>query len=216
MKRILVLSILISAVEASALGAQSGAGNSTTQKTSKAAPTTMSLTGCVGTGNAAADTVTLSNDDGAIAYRLSGVNMRRDVGQRVTVFGSSDSVDPGPRTPKKASGHVTGHKRMEEVAVYLSRLTFATLPGHTRQVEEQLRRLRDLVAQAGGTRVRVLRTHFASLGAPDLVFEQEVPDLLALEQEIGDVVTNAAFQALSREISQLLARTPKREVYEVL
>ena len=107
-------------------------------------------------------------------------------------------------------------ERAEEVAVYLSRLTFATLPGHTRQVEEQLRRLRDLVAQAGGTRVRVLRTHFASLGAPDLVFEQEVPDLPALESEIGDVVTNAAFQALSREISQLLARTPKREVYEVL
>ena len=46
-------------------------------------------------------------------------------------------------------------ERTEEVAVYLSRLTFATLPGHTRQVEEQLRRLRDLVAQAGGTRVRV-------------------------------------------------------------
>jgi hypothetical protein len=113
-------------------------------------------------------------------------------------------------------GQEKRRERTEEVAVYLSRLTFATLPGHTRQVEEQLRRLRDLVAQAGGTRVRVLRTHFASLGAPDLVFEQEVPDLPALEQEIGDVVTNAAFQALSREISQLLARTPKREVYEVL
>jgi hypothetical protein len=88
---------------------------------------------------------------------------------------------------------------MEEVIVYLSRLTFATQPGHTRQVEEKLRRLRDLVAQAGGTHVRVLRTHFASL-----------------EQEIGDVVTNSAFQTLSREISELLARTPKREVYEVL
>jgi hypothetical protein len=36
------------------------------------------------------------------------------------------------------------------------------------------------------------------------------------EQEIGDVVTKAAFQDLSREISQLLAGTPKREVYEVL
>ena len=69
--------------------------------------------------------------------------------------------------------------------MYLSRLTFTTLPGHTRQVEEKLRGLRDLVGQAGGTHVRVLRTHFASLGAPDLVFE-------------------------------LLARTPKREVYEVL
>ena len=51
--------------------------------------------------------------------------------------------------------------------MYLSRLTFTTLPGHTRQVEEKLRGLRDLVGQAGGTHARVLRTHFASLGAPD-------------------------------------------------
>jgi hypothetical protein len=104
----------------------------------------------------------------------------------------------------------------QEVEVYLSRLTFATLPGHTRDVEEKLGRLRDLVAQAGGNHVRVLRAHFASLGAPDLVFEQEVPDLQTLEQEIGDVVTRTAFQTLSHEISQLLARTPKREIYEVL
>jgi hypothetical protein len=41
--------------------------------------------------------------------------------------------------------------------------------------------------------------------------------LETLEQEIDDdVVTNTAFQTLSREISKLLARTPKREVYEVL
>jgi len=100
--------------------------------------------------------------------------------------------------------------------MYISRLTFATLPGHTSRVEEKLRRLRDLVIQAGGTHVRVLRTHFASLGAPDVVFEQEVADLATLEEEIGDVVTNAEFQTLSREISELLARTPKREVYEVL
>ena len=100
--------------------------------------------------------------------------------------------------------------------MYISRLTFATLPGHTSRVEEKLRRLRDLVIQAGGTHVRVLRTHFASLGAPDVVFEQEVSDLATLEEEIGDVVTNAEFQTLSREISELLARTPKREVYQVL
>ena len=100
--------------------------------------------------------------------------------------------------------------------MYLSRLTFATLPGHTHQVEEKLRRLRDLVAQAGGQHVRVLRSHFASLGAPDLIFEQEAPDLIALEGEIGTVTGNEEFQALSREISNLLARTPKREVYEIL
>jgi hypothetical protein len=60
--------------------------------------------------------------------------------------------------------------------MYLSRLTFATLPGHTREVEEKLRQLRELVSKAGGRHVRVLRSHFASLGAPDLVFEQEVPE----------------------------------------
>jgi hypothetical protein len=92
MKRILVLTILISAVAASTLGAGSRSRSSSTQKTSKAAPATMSLVGCVGTGNAAGEPFTLSNDDGTIAYRLSGVNMRRYVGHRVTVIGSSDSA----------------------------------------------------------------------------------------------------------------------------
>ncbi len=100
--------------------------------------------------------------------------------------------------------------------MYLSRLTFATLPGHTRQVEEKLRRLRDMIAQAGGEQVRVLRSHFASLGAPDLVLEQEAPDLAALEKGIGMVTGSADFQALSLEISELLARGPKREVYQIL
>jgi hypothetical protein len=50
--------------------------------------------------------------------------------------------------------------------------------------------------------MRVLRAHFASLRAPDLIFQQELPDLVPLEQEIGDVITNAAFQDLSREISE--------------
>jgi hypothetical protein len=72
------------------------------------------------------------------------------------------------------------------------------------------------VAQAGRQRVRVLRSHFASLGAPDLVFEQEVPDLATLENESGTVTGSADFQALSREVSELLARGPKREVYQIL
>lgn len=100
--------------------------------------------------------------------------------------------------------------------MYLSRLTFATVPGHTREVEEKLRQLRDLVSQAGGQQVRVLRSHFASFGAPDVVFEQEVPDLETLESEMGKVTSNAAFQELSLEISKLLARGPKREVYKIL
>jgi hypothetical protein len=100
--------------------------------------------------------------------------------------------------------------------MYVSRLTLATLPGRTHEAEEKLQRLRDLVAQAGGQRPRVLRTHYASPGAPDLVFEQEAEDLAALEREIGSVTGNPAFQALSRELSALLARTPKREVYQIV
>jgi hypothetical protein len=100
--------------------------------------------------------------------------------------------------------------------MYVSRLSFATRPGHTHEVEEKLKELREMVAGAGGQRPRVLRGHFGSLGAPDLVFEQEAPDLGALEQEIAAVTDDARFQALSREISSLLAATPKREVYRII
>ncbi len=100
--------------------------------------------------------------------------------------------------------------------MYVSRLVFATQPGHTHEVEEKLKQLRDLVAKAGGRRARVLRTHFASLGAPDLVFEEEAPDLAALEREIGDVTARDEFQRLSREIAGLLAHSSKREIYQVM
>jgi hypothetical protein len=99
--------------------------------------------------------------------------------------------------------------------MYVSRLTFSTRPGHTHEAEERLTRLRDLVAQAGGARPRLLRTHFASLGAPDLVFEQEAPDLATLEREISAVTGNDEFRTLSSEISGLLAQPPKREVYQI-
>jgi hypothetical protein len=108
MKRIL-LGTLISVVATATLGAQSRFGSSTTPKTSKAEPVTMSLIDCVGTGNAARDAFTPSNVDGTIAYRLSGVNMRRYVGHRV--FGSSDSarvkilgaLTPSPNAAAQAS-----------------------------------------------------------------------------------------------------------------
>jgi hypothetical protein len=73
-----------------------------------------------------------------------------------------------------------------------------------------------MVSQAGGQHARVLRSHFASLGAPDLVFEQEAPDLATLEGEMGNVTGNKDFQVLSLEISKLLAGGPKREVYQIL
>src|SRR5436190_19957339 len=98
--------------------------------------------------------------------------------------------------------------------MYVSRLTFATVPGRTHEAEEKLKQLRDLVAKAGGRRPRVLRAHFASLGAPDLVLEEDVPDLAALEREIGDVTARDEFQRLSREIAGLLVHSSKREVHE--
>src|SRR3990172_4068559 len=57
--------------------------------------------------------------------------------------------------------------------MYLSRLTFHTLPGKTHEVEEGLDTLLKWVEHAGGSRSRIMRTHYGSLGAPDLVFEQE-------------------------------------------
>ena len=100
--------------------------------------------------------------------------------------------------------------------MYVSRLAFHTLPGRTGEVEQALGHLRDLVEAAGGRRPRVLRAHYASLGAPDLVFEQEAEDLAALEGQIGRVTESVDFQAWSRGVSAMLAQSPKREVYLAL
>jgi hypothetical protein len=99
--------------------------------------------------------------------------------------------------------------------MYVSRLTFHTLPGHTGEVEEQLRSLQQMVSGVGGQHVRVLRSHFASLGAPDIVFEQDAEALETLEQQIQQVATSADFTRWSQDVSPLLAESPKREVYEV-
>ena len=100
--------------------------------------------------------------------------------------------------------------------MYVSRLAFYTVPGRTGEVERALGRLRDLVEEAGGGRPRVLRTHYASLGAPDLIFEQEAEDLASLEGQIGRVTDSGDFQAWSHEVSAMLAQSPKREVYIAL
>ena len=99
---------------------------------------------------------------------------------------------------------------------YVSRLAFHTVPGKTGEVEQALHRLRELVVAAGGGQPRILRTHYASLGAPDLVFEQEAEDLAALEGQMGRVTERADFQAWSRQLSGLLTQSPKREVYILL
>jgi hypothetical protein len=99
--------------------------------------------------------------------------------------------------------------------MYVSRLNFYSVPGKTRELEERLGRLLELVKKFGGERPRILRTHLASLGAPDLVFEQEVTDLNALEDQIQKVTGSQEFQQWTQEISDLLAQSSKREIFEV-
>jgi hypothetical protein len=100
--------------------------------------------------------------------------------------------------------------------MYVSRLAFHTVPGKTGEVEQALQQLRTMVAAAGGTEPRILRTHYASLGAPDLVFEQEATDLAALEAQMSQVTERAEFQAWTQQLSTLLTQSPKREVYLLL
>src|SRR5919108_923722 len=97
--------------------------------------------------------------------------------------------------------------------MYISRLTFHTQPGKTQIVEQELHKLMAMVNEVGGLRPRGLRNHFASLGAPDVVFEQEAPDLETLERQIKQVTENPAFQQWTGHMSGLLAESPKREVY---
>jgi hypothetical protein len=98
-------------------------------------------------------------------------------------------------------------------AVYVSRLLFHASPGKTAQLEAALRVLQSMVTAAGGKRPRVLRTHFASLGAADVIFEQEVDELAELESEIHSVVAKDDFQSWSHSVSDLLTESPKREIY---
>jgi hypothetical protein len=75
--------------------------------------------------------------------------------------------------------------------MYVSRLAFHTLPGKTEEVESKLLTLAQWVTQAGGKNPRIMRTHYSSLGAPDLLFEQEVQDPAALDQPISRVARTA-------------------------
>lgn len=99
--------------------------------------------------------------------------------------------------------------------MYISRLTFHTLPGKTQEVEEKLMTLRDWVANAGGSSPRVMRTHYGSLGAPDLVFEQEVPNPSALELQIQTVTKNGRFKEWAQQVAGLLKQSSKRELYQI-
>jgi hypothetical protein len=100
--------------------------------------------------------------------------------------------------------------------MYLSRLTLHTLPGKTSEAEQALQTLVAMVGQVGGLRPRVLHNHFASLGAPDVVFEQEAQDLGTLERQIQQVTENSTFQQWTGHMSGLLAESPKREIYRIV
>ncbi len=97
--------------------------------------------------------------------------------------------------------------------MYVSRLTFHTIPGKTGEAEKALRKLQEMVADAGGARPRILHTHFASLGAPDIVFEQEAEDLASFEEQLRKLTGTKAFQSWTRKMSPLLRESPKRELY---
>jgi len=99
--------------------------------------------------------------------------------------------------------------------MYLSRLTFHTLPGKTHEAEERLMTLLDWVEKAGGVRPRVMRTHYGSLGAPDLIFESEVEDPGTLESQIKKVTENKEFQLWAKQVSGLLEQSSKRELYQI-
>jgi len=99
--------------------------------------------------------------------------------------------------------------------MYVSRLTFHTLPGKTHEAEEKLMTLLTWVENAGGLRPRVMRTHYGSLGAPDLIFEQEVEDPGTLESQIKKVTDNREFQQWAKQVSGLLEQSSKRELYQV-
>lgn len=99
--------------------------------------------------------------------------------------------------------------------MYVSRLLFHTIPGQTGELGKELNQLRSMVVAAGGSNSRILHTHFASLGAPDAVFEQEAADLNALETQMSKLTGSPDFQAWSHRVSSLLTQSPKREIYIV-
>jgi hypothetical protein len=99
--------------------------------------------------------------------------------------------------------------------MYLSRFAFHTMPGKSGEVEEHLKKLCELVAATGGSKPRILHTHFASLGAPDVIFEQEASTLGELENQITKLTENPDFQIWTKNMSGLLTQSPKREVYLV-
>lgn len=49
-----------------------------------------------------------------------------------------------------------------------------------------------------------------------MVFEQQAPDLAALETEIEQVAESEEFQRWTEEVSSMLLASPKREIYRLV
>ena len=111
----------------------------------------------------------------------------------------------------RASGTTNGSRGKS----YLSRFAFHAMPGKTGEVEAELEKLAAMVVKAGGNRPRILHAHFASAGAPDVIFEQEAPNLDALESQIKKLTDDGDFQMWTKKMSSLLTESPKREIYLV-
>jgi len=100
--------------------------------------------------------------------------------------------------------------------MYVSRLSFCTIPGKGPKVAAELEKLVEFIAKDTGARPRVLRTHFASSGEADFQLEQEVGSLNDLEHQLHKVTDDDEFRRWSEGFSQLLCRSPKREVFEII
>ena len=100
--------------------------------------------------------------------------------------------------------------------MYVSRLSFSTMPGKGHVASDELHKLVSLIQSNTGAKPRVLRTHFGSLGEADLQLEQDVPNLDEFEAQVRKVTGNPEFRSWSEGFSKLLQKSPQREILEVL
>jgi hypothetical protein len=100
--------------------------------------------------------------------------------------------------------------------MFVSRLSFSTVPGKGHIASDELHKLAQIIKTNTGAKPRVLRTHFGSLGEADLQIEQEVASMAELESQLQQVTGNAEFRSWSEGFSKLLLRSPQREILEVV
>ncbi|MBV9121313.1 MAG: hypothetical protein JOZ39_11455 [Chloroflexi bacterium] len=100
--------------------------------------------------------------------------------------------------------------------MYVSRLSFNTVPGKGHEAGDRLGELASMIERITGARPRVLRTHFGALGEADFELEQDVATLADLEAGLQRVTANEEFRHWSANFSTLLLRSPQRQILEKL